>query len=203
MKIIACIVSSILLFQIAFAQTPRGEELMGLYNIPTAEIGAISDPIVGSIFYDSTSEQVMVYTSSEGWIPVSGGEKSDLLFDNSTGVLRLTAPANSGNQVDLSNYVRIAPVLEVPSNYTLTAADSGKVLYVTSATDVTMTIPSGLPIGFNVSVYQYGMGMVHFVGAGAQVVHRLGRYYTAGQYAGVGLISYTSDVINLSGDLKK
>ncbi len=203
MKTITCIVSSLLLIQVVFAQTPRGEELMGLYNIPTAEIGAISDPIVGSIFYDSTSEQVMVYTSSEGWIPVSGGEKSDLSFDTSSGVLSLTSPATTGNQVDLSNYVRIAPVLEIPSNYTLSAADSGKVLYVTSATDITMTIPSGLPAGFNVSVYQYGTGTVHFVGAGAQVVHRLERFYTAGQYAGVGLISYTSDVINLTGDLKK
>ncbi|WP_369049404.1 hypothetical protein [Tenacibaculum sp. UWU-22] len=97
----------------------------------------------------------------------------------------------------------IAPVKEVTTNYSLTAQDSGFIIYVNSSTNRTITIPSGLPIGFNVSVYQQGTGVVTFNGgSGTTVVNRLGRSKTAGQYAGVGIVQYTNNQFTLTGDLK-
>lgn len=76
-------------------------------------------------------------------------------------------------------------------------------IYVNSNSDVDITIPTGLTVGFNVSVYQYGTGTVTFVESGTSIHHRRERYKTAGQYAGVGVISYKSNEFNLTGDLKK
>ncbi|MBQ4822265.1 hypothetical protein [Aquimarina sp. MMG016] len=89
-------------------------------------------------------------------------------------------------------------------NYTLQASDDGNVLTFTSATDVTLTIPAGLPIGFNVSVYQQGAGQVQVTGGGGVIVqNRLARFFTAGTGAGIGIIATGTDVYNVTGDLKK
>ncbi len=50
----------------ATAQTPRGEELVGLHTVPTSELTNVSSPIIGSILYNPTDEKVYVYTAS-GW----------------------------------------------------------------------------------------------------------------------------------------
>ncbi len=196
------IILLIISFNIGFSQTPKGEELMGLFNIPTTDISNIANPVLGSVFYNSTTEKVMVFTNSFGWVPIAS-EKNDLEFNTVTGVLKLNDPKTAGNQVNLRNYVRIAPVKQITSAYTLVLEDSGSILYVNAATDITLTLPSGLPVGFNVSVYQYGNGKITFVGSGATVNHRLGRTKTAGKYAGVGIVSYKANEFDLTGDLRR
>ncbi|MFV0564246.1 MAG: hypothetical protein ACK5NB_00275 [Flavobacteriaceae bacterium] len=48
------------------AQTPIGDELVGLHNVETTEISNITNPIEGSIFYSPTDKNVYVYTNT-GW----------------------------------------------------------------------------------------------------------------------------------------
>lgn len=84
-------------------------------------------------------------------------------------------------------------------NYVLTAADNGKVINFNSGTAVTLTVPNDLPVGFNISIYQMGAGEVTVIGSRE---NRLGRYKTAGQYAGAGIVTLAVGTNILTGDLK-
>ena len=189
---------------IAYGQTPSGEELLSLHQVTTAEQVNIANPIEGSLLYNPTDKKIYVYTGSS-WVETSGssGGLNDLSFNANSGKLSLSDPATRGNEVDLSSYVRLAPIKEITSNYTIQAADTGHVFRVNSSTAVTLTFPSGLPTGFHISVYQYGTGAVNFIGNGATLYNRLNRYKTAGQHAGAGIVSTANNEFHLVGDLKK
>lgn len=94
-------------------------------------------------------------------------------------------------------------VITKTSDYTLQISDNFAVFTFDSSTDVTLTIPSGLPVGFNVSVYQLGVGKVIIQGSGTTVLNRLLRFKTAGKDSGIGIVSTAIDIYRLSGDLKK
>lgn len=95
------------------------------------------------------------------------------------------------------------PVVEnKTANYALVAADNGKVFTFNSTADVTLTVPTGLPVGYNVSIYQTNTGKV-IISGGATILNRLSRFKTAGKDAGVGLVATAADIFHLTGDLKK
>lgn len=101
--------------------------------------------------------------------------------------------------------VYYAPLVKPQTaDYTLTTLDDGNVLTFNSNTDVTLTVPSGLETGFNISLYQIGNGRVTIVGAaGVSVLNRLSRFRTAGTNSGVGIICIAPNVFQVTGDLKK
>ncbi len=122
-----------------------------------------------------------------------------ILFVSSNGVVKRTSAKNVVKQAAYKG----APVKKVTADYTLTAADSGYIIYVEATSAVTITLPTGLTIGYNVSVYQDGDGTVTFAGSGATVFNRLNRFKTAGKHAGVGVVQYKTNEFVLTGDLKK
>jgi hypothetical protein len=98
---------------------------------------------------------------------------------------------------------KLAIVKPLLISYTLVAADNGSVITINNIAATTLTIPSGLPIGFNVSVYQIGTGNITFVGSGTTIKNRLNRFRTAGIDAGIGIVSSASNIFHITGDLKK
>ncbi len=120
------------------------------------------------------------------------------------------AYANDANKVyvfdgTLWREVMFVPkVIALTSNYTLSLSDNASILTFDSTTDVTLTVPSGLPLGFNVSLYQINTGKVTIAaGAGASVKNRLLRFRTAGLDAGVGIVCTSTDTYHVTGDLKR
>lgn len=100
--------------------------------------------------------------------------------------------------------VYIAPkVTEVTGNYTLTDEDDGNVLKVNSNSSVALTVPAGLPIGFNVSVYQTGTGNIIITPSGTTLHNRLSCFVTAGQHSGAGILSTDTNVFHITGDLTR
>ena len=101
--------------------------------------------------------------------------------------------------------VYLAPKVDAKTaNYTLQASDDGNVLTFNSTTDVTLTVPAGLAVGFNVSIYQLGSGRINVIaGAAANVLNRLQRFQTAGVNAGAGIICTAPETYHLTGDLKR
>lgn len=121
-----------------------------------------------------------------------------LFFDTAT----QRAYVYSDNQWRRIYYAPI--ILPKTGNYILTPQDDGNVLTFDSVTDITLTIPSGLEEGFNVSLYQLGSGRVTIIGAGGvSVLNRLSRFRTAGPNAGAGIICTATSVFHVTGDLKK
>ncbi|WP_109853374.1 hypothetical protein [Aquimarina sp. AU58] len=101
-------------------------------------------------------------------------------------------------------------LLESPSvfaktgNYTLVDTDNHNILTFNSTTDVTLTVPAGLPIGYNVSIYQLGAGKVTVTGAaGVTIKNRLLRFKTAGLDAGAGIVCTATNTFHITGDLKR
>jgi hypothetical protein len=87
-------------------------------------------------------------------------------------------------------------------SYILTGADSGKIFTMNAATAITMTVPTGLPIGFNTTVIRLGAGNVGISAAlGVSINSFQNQVNIAGQHAAVSLISYTTDTFNLAGGL--
>ena len=94
-------------------------------------------------------------------------------------------------------------VEEKTGNYTLTKEDNGVIFRFNTTADVTLTIPSGLPVGFNVSIYQVNTGKVTIsAGSGVTIKNRLMRFKTAGKDAGVGIVSTSADEYHITGDLR-
>lgn len=95
-------------------------------------------------------------------------------------------------------------VIQVTNNYTISLGESSAVITVISSTPVTLTIPAGLPVGYNISIYQTGTGQVTIAGAGGVTVrNRLSIFRTAGQDAGVGVICTSTNTFHITGDLTK
>lgn len=127
------------------------------------------------------------------------GSFNDSTASSGTNDQILTSTSNGTRWVDTV----LPKVVNKTSNYTLLLDDNGKIFTFNSTSNITLTVPSGLPIGFNISLYQTNTGQVTIQGAsGVTVFNRLSRFNTAGQHAGAGLVSTGTNSFHLTGDLK-
>lgn len=100
-----------------------------------------------------------------------------------------------------SIYGQVAELTSSTTNYTLVRQDSGKFLNINSGSAVTVTVPTGLPTGFTVSLCQLGAGQVTVSGAvGVTINNRQSHTKTAGQYAVVSLVGTSADTYVFVGD---
>ena len=90
---------------------------------------------------------------------------------------------------------------QVGTTYSLLDSDNGKIVTMDNASPITLTVPSGLPVGFNTTVIQLGAGAVGIISSGTTLNSFEGKLNMAGQHAAVSIISYTSDVFNVAGGL--
>jgi len=96
----------------------------------------------------------------------------------------------------------VAISTQAGTTYTLLPSDNNSLIRFTSATAVTVTIPSTLAVGFSCACVQYALGQVTFVaGAGATVNAFLGQLRTAGQYGEVSVVCTAASTYLLSGAL--
>jgi len=83
----------------------------------------------------------------------------------------------------------------------LQASDNGKVLTMTNAAAITLTVPAGLNVGFSCLIIQLAAGKVTFTASGTTIVQRQSFTKTAGQYAVASVLAYATNTFALSGDL--
>ena len=84
--------------------------------------------------------------------------------------------------------------------YTLVAGDNGKVVVLDNASAVTVTVPSGLGVGFNCSFIQKGAGQVSFSASGTTINNRQSHTKINGQYGVASIVAYAADTFVLAGD---
>lgn len=89
------------------------------------------------------------------------------------------------------------------TTYTFLASDNGDVLTHDNASGCTLTIPTGLPIGFSTTIIRLNAtGRVGFTAASGVTLNVYGGFTgLAGQHASASLVSYASNIFNLSGNL--
>ena len=84
------------------------------------------------------------------------------------------------------------------TTYTIDATDNGKVIQTTGASAITITIPAGLPTGFNCTVIQMGAGQITFSGT---YFNRTGFTKTASQYSVVSILNLGSNNYIVTGEM--
>lgn len=87
------------------------------------------------------------------------------------------------------------------TTYELTAGDSGKLITLSNAAGITVTIPQALLAGWHAVLIQIGAGQVTFAGGGSMTIrNRQSHTKIAGQYGVVSLVVYATNNVALAGD---
>ena len=148
------------------------------------------DVINGNIVSGGTSGILM--QPGSGWLGISGG------ISASGGVtFGTTVSANNGYQIT-SNTINA----QTGTTYTFLSSDNGKVVTMNNGAASTITVPSGLPVGFNTMVIQLGAGQVGFTAASGVTLNAYASgYKISGQHGAASVISYTTNIFNVSGTL--
>jgi ribosomal protein L21E len=88
------------------------------------------------------------------------------------------------------------------TTYTFLSSDNGKIVTFNNGSTTTVTIPTGLPVGFNCTAIQLGAGQVGFTAASGVTMNAYASAYKiSGQHGAAALVSYTTNIFNLSGTL--
>jgi len=153
----------------------------------------------GFFGYPSTSSTnfTMMNENASGSLILGTNNLNRLTIDNS-GNTSLTGNLTGGNSSTSNISGFAANVTSVSANYSITSADNGKVIQSTSASAITITIPTGLPTGFNCTVVQMGAGQVTFSGT---YLNRTGFTKTASQYSVVSILHLGSNNILVTGEM--
>lgn len=113
-----------------------------------------------------------------------------------------SASAFSGNGINSISGFLSSVLAQTGTTYTFQNSDCGKILTFNNASPVTVTIPTGLPVGFNCTVIQLGAGQVGFTNAAGLTLQSYGNQYKLiGQHASATLFEYSTNIVNLSGNL--
>ena len=86
-------------------------------------------------------------------------------------------------------------------SYSLQSSDNGKIITVNAGTVKSITVPSGLPVGFNCTVIRVGAGRVTFSASGTTINSVDGLLEIASQHGAASLLCYSNNTFNLSGNL--
>jgi hypothetical protein len=151
-----------------------------------------TDDLAG--FYVNTST-----TTTAAWTRVNSNwtrSGNDIAY--TAGNISTTGAITGGNSNTSSISGFGANVVSASSNYSITSGDNGKVIQSTSASAITITIPTGLPTGFNCTVVQMGAGQITFSGT---ILNRTGFTKTASQYSVVSILHLGSNNILVTGEM--
>ena len=87
------------------------------------------------------------------------------------------------------------------TSYTLQASDNGKVITLSNASAITLTVPSGLGAGFGCTLIQIGAGQVAVTASSTTINSYTSLTHLAGQHAAASLYAYAANTFNLAGQL--
>jgi len=174
-----------------------------LPRMTATQRAAIVSPATGLLVYQTDAPTgFYVNTGSSGtpaWTRVTmDWTRSGNDISYTTGNVSTTGNLSGGNSSTSTISGFGANVLSISSAYSLTAADNGKIIQSTSASALTITIPAGLPTGFNCTVVQMGAGQITFSGT---YLNRGSFTKTASQYAVVSILHLGSNSIIVTGEM--
>jgi hypothetical protein len=154
----------------------------------------------------------VLYNTPLSWSNTAGAWSATLSLISQTANTVLAAPNGSGGTPTFRSIVQAdAPTLatingnvntQTGTTYTLVASDNGKVVTISNASAITLTVPSGLGAGFNCLVVQLGAGQITFAASSTTLNNRQSFTKTAGQYAIATVVAYASNTFITSGDMQ-
>ena len=184
--------------KLEIASTDKG---LLIPRMTSTQRGLISLPANGLLVYQ-TDGVIGFYvnsgtSASPSWLRINTDwTKSGNDISYTAGNISTTGALTGGTTSSLSGFA--ANITSISANYPITSADNGKVIQSTSASAITITIPTGLPTGFNCTVVQMGAGQVTFSGT---YLNRTGFTKTASQYSVISILHLGSNSIIVTGEM--
>ena len=172
--------------------TKTQRESITLANAANGLLVYQTDDVVGFYVNSSTTTTPSWTRLNSDWIKTGNN------ISYTSGNVSTTGALTGGNSDTSSISGFTANITSVAANYPLTAADNGKVIQSTSASAITITIPSSLPAGFNCTIVQMGAGQITLAGT---YFNRGNFTKTASQYAIVSILHMGSNNIIVSGEM--
>lgn len=189
------------------AITTRNEVVTAINSFQTGVFRNISAEKLRdycNIVLDYVDDKIEVYESHMDF-PESGdprlifiredeenGFQPTLYYWNQTELINLNSGGSTSNLLTVNNKT---------ANYTLVASDSGKYLTFDSTSNLDLTVPTGLPIGFHVTISQLGTGKVDIVESGTVVRNSQGYARTRTQFSVIEILSHNTNAFIAKGDL--
>ena len=172
-------------------------------RMTSAQRGLISLPANGLLVYQ-TDGVIGFYvnsgtSASPSWLRINTDwTKSGNDISFTTGNISTTGALTGGNSSTSNISGFAANVASISANYNITSADNGKVIQSTSASAISIAIPTGLPTGFNCTVVQMGTGQITFTGT---FFNRGGFTKSASQYSVISILHLGSNSIIVTGEM--
>lgn len=141
---------------------------------------------VGDFYVDTDTGDLHEKTGASTWTLRAYGCK-DRTVPGYLGARRFTVDSNNLND-------------QTGTTYTLDATDNGKTITFNNASAVTVTVPSGLPVGFSCALFQKGAGQVGLTTSSTTLRNRQSHTKIAGQYGFACLFSHVSNEFIFAGD---
>lgn len=147
-------------------------------------------------------------STAQSSIDISGystlPEMNNTIVFRTAGTERLRIDSNGNLSGSTTNTISGfgAQINSISTSYQIAATDNSEVVQSNATSAITVTIPAGLPTGFNCMVLQYGAGQITFSpAAGVTLINRNSYNKSIGQYALVTLLHIGSNVVIISGEL--
>lgn len=163
---------------VKFSGLPAGSALTGTEVVAVVQDGVSVKVAVEDIVALAVSDMTGPGASTDNTVPRFDGTTGKAL--QGSGVVISDANEISGYAANIN--------AQVGTTYTLQASDAGKIVELTNAAAIALTLPNSLPKGFCCTVVQGGAGAVTFTAeAGGTRVNRSGHTKSAGANAWCGL----------------
>ena len=148
----------------------------------------------------TTSRPTYIYDSAtDTWIPVSGPQGAD-------GATGPTGPTGATGATGPTGPVAsLTQNAQTGTTYTLVLTDKDKLVELSNASAITLTVPTNasvaFPVGAEVNLLQTGAGQVTVAGAGGVTVNATPGLKLRAQWSGATLVKRATDTWVLLGDL--
>jgi hypothetical protein len=147
----------------------------------------MSTLLVANIHLESTGNNRIQYSGSNTFSIIAGGT-------NYATVNSINMSVN-GSIVSANLFVSAKT-----DNYTLSANDSGSVITMSNTASKTITVPTGLPVGFRCMVYMINTGNVVISNAtGVSLFSRPGTFTCSTRYGSVSIFEYDTNLVIVDG----
>lgn len=174
-----------------------------LPRMTAAQRTAISLPANGLLVYQTDGVSGFYVNTGTAASPVWSRVNMDWVrsgndISYTAGNISTTGALTGGNSNTSSISGFSANVTSISNSYNLSANDNGKLIQSTSSAAITITIPTGLPTGFNCTVVQMGTGQITFSGT---YFNRANFTKSASQYSVVSILHLGSNNVVVAGEM--